>query len=285
MPITPRFYQLTHDYLVPSLRDWLTRKQKETRRGRAELRLAERSAFGMPSPRISSCRLVGRSEHPLADRPGNWTEPQRRMMQRAGWVHGSRSFFTAMAVLMFAWAGFEVYGRVQARNLLTADPATLPSAMARLSPWQMWASHYLRSIAYQEAVSDEQRREQLHARLATVSHDPSLIEPLVKELLTGKVTYVLPIRQQLRPAAAQLTDKLRSLLRDEKADPQRRFRAAAGAWPISYPNPRRPPGASKIYEFVAEQLVSSNAEHQPLLREARRAHSCATAGGCGADLR
>jgi hypothetical protein len=27
------YYQLTHDYLVPSLREWLTRKQKETRRG------------------------------------------------------------------------------------------------------------------------------------------------------------------------------------------------------------------------------------------------------------
>ena len=39
-----RYYQLTHDYLVHSLRDWLTRKQRETRRGRAELRLAERSA-------------------------------------------------------------------------------------------------------------------------------------------------------------------------------------------------------------------------------------------------
>src|SRR5262249_15626478 len=37
-----RYYQLTHDYLVHSLRDWLTRKQKETRRGRAELLLADR---------------------------------------------------------------------------------------------------------------------------------------------------------------------------------------------------------------------------------------------------
>src|SRR5262249_19747600 len=27
-----RYYQLPHDYLVHSLRDWLTRKQKETRR-------------------------------------------------------------------------------------------------------------------------------------------------------------------------------------------------------------------------------------------------------------
>ena len=39
-----KYYQLTHDYLVPSLRDWLTRKQKETRRGRAELLLADRAA-------------------------------------------------------------------------------------------------------------------------------------------------------------------------------------------------------------------------------------------------
>src|SRR5262249_57328581 len=38
-----RYYQLTHDYLVPSLREWLTRKQKETRRGRAELLLADRA--------------------------------------------------------------------------------------------------------------------------------------------------------------------------------------------------------------------------------------------------
>ena len=29
-----KYYQLAHDYLVHSLRDWLTRKQKETRRGR-----------------------------------------------------------------------------------------------------------------------------------------------------------------------------------------------------------------------------------------------------------
>jgi serine/threonine protein kinase len=41
LPAGAKYYQLTHDYLVPSLRDWLTRKQKETRRGRAELLLAE----------------------------------------------------------------------------------------------------------------------------------------------------------------------------------------------------------------------------------------------------
>ncbi len=51
-----RYYQLTHDYLVPSLREWLTRKQRETRQGRAELRLAEAPASGSTSPRIVTCR-------------------------------------------------------------------------------------------------------------------------------------------------------------------------------------------------------------------------------------
>src|SRR5262249_32475676 len=45
-----RYYQLTHDYLVPSLRQWLARKRKETKRGRAELRLAERAALWAARP-------------------------------------------------------------------------------------------------------------------------------------------------------------------------------------------------------------------------------------------
>jgi serine/threonine protein kinase len=37
-----RFYQLTHDFLVDSLQEWLSRKQKETRRGRAVLMMEQR---------------------------------------------------------------------------------------------------------------------------------------------------------------------------------------------------------------------------------------------------
>jgi serine/threonine protein kinase len=62
-----KYYQLTHDYLVHSLRDWLTRKQKETRRGRAELLLADRASVWkarpenrqLPSRCGSGCRFAG----------------------------------------------------------------------------------------------------------------------------------------------------------------------------------------------------------------------------------
>src|SRR5438128_6618744 len=94
-----RYFQLTHDYLVPSLRDWLTRKQKETRRGRAELLLADRASVWnarpenrqLPSsPQWVSIRLLTRKK--------NWTEPQRKMMWKATRYHVVRS--VALAVLL-----------------------------------------------------------------------------------------------------------------------------------------------------------------------------------------
>ena len=95
------------------------------------------------------------------------------------------------------------------------------------------------------------------------------MEPLVEELLTGNVRYVLPIPRLLRPYAVRLIERFRGLLRDEKADPERRFRAAlalAGYVPAS----DAAWWTEADLKFVAAQLVSSNAEYQPLLREALR---------------
>ena len=84
-PVGEKFFLLTHDYLVPSIREWLTRKQKETRRGRAELRLAERSALWNAKPEnrllpsFWEWVTIG-----LLTRKKDWTDSQRRMMKRAG---------------------------------------------------------------------------------------------------------------------------------------------------------------------------------------------------------
>jgi hypothetical protein len=43
-------YEIAHDDLIDWLRNWLTRKQIETRRGRAELCLAERAALWNAKP-------------------------------------------------------------------------------------------------------------------------------------------------------------------------------------------------------------------------------------------
>ena len=102
-----------------------------------------------------------------------------------------------------------------------------------------------------------------------VSRDPSQVEPLLDELLTGKVAYVLPIRALLRPSAARLTERFRGLLRDDKSHTQQRFRAALALVDF-IPASEQARWTAPDLKFVAGQLVSSNAEYQPLLREALR---------------
>lgn len=93
-----KYYQLTHDYLVHSLRDWLNRKQKETRRGRAELRLAEWTALWQAKPQNRHLPsfwdyLIVASLVPNRKR----TAPQQKMLRQAGRVHAAR-WGSALAV-------------------------------------------------------------------------------------------------------------------------------------------------------------------------------------------
>ncbi|MCA9262791.1 MAG: serine/threonine-protein kinase, partial [Planctomycetales bacterium] len=85
-----KYYQLTHDYLVPSLRDWLTRKQRETRRGRAELRLEELSAAwnARPENRYLPNVIEWISIRHLTSRK-RWTTGQTNMMEVAARRHAA----------------------------------------------------------------------------------------------------------------------------------------------------------------------------------------------------
>ncbi|HUY36619.1 MAG TPA: SUMF1/EgtB/PvdO family nonheme iron enzyme, partial [Pirellulales bacterium] len=113
-------FQLTHDYLVPSLRDWLTRKQRETRRGRAELRLAERAAaYGAkPDARF----LPSGWEWPnilLFTKRGKWTTPERRVMRAAAKYHGLRFTGLLVVVTMLVFMGLAANRRNEARRAET----------------------------------------------------------------------------------------------------------------------------------------------------------------------
>src|SRR5439155_14629845 len=84
-----KYYQLTHDYLVPSLRDWLTRKQKATRRGRMELLLADRAAVWNARPENRQLpSLFQWFQIRWLTQKQNWTSPQRKMMRKATRYHG-----------------------------------------------------------------------------------------------------------------------------------------------------------------------------------------------------
>lgn len=114
-----QLYQLTHDYIVPSLSEWLTWKQKETRRGRAELRLVERSALWNSYP--ENRHLPSLWEYvniSLLTTSSNWTDSQRRTVRRAGRIHRRRFAAGLIGVLIMAAMIQGVTSRFQHRNLV-----------------------------------------------------------------------------------------------------------------------------------------------------------------------
>jgi serine/threonine protein kinase len=90
-----KYYQLTHDYLVPSLLDWLSRKQKETRRGRAELLLADLAGVWNARPENRQLPSVLQWLHiRCMTQKKHWTPQQRRMMRKAAHYHMAVFAFT-----------------------------------------------------------------------------------------------------------------------------------------------------------------------------------------------
>jgi eukaryotic-like serine/threonine-protein kinase len=276
-----QYYQLAHDYLVHSLRDWLTRKQRETRRGRAELKLAERSGLwnAKPENRHLPALWEWLGIRTLTD-PQKWTSPQRVMMSKATRLHSLRSALALAGLVALISIGAMVRTQVAKRQeatrieglvgrLVSAEPNQLPAIVKELDANPRVAANYLSPLLAANARTVDEKRAQLHARLALVSRDRTLVEPLVEELLANKVGYVGPIRQQLRPYAGELPEKLRTILRDGKAEALRRFRAAV-ALADYVPESEAASWSEQDLKFVAEQLVSSNAEFQPLLRDALR---------------
>ncbi len=164
-------YQLTHDYLVPSLRDWLTRKQRETRRGRAELRLAERSALWNAKCENHCLPALWEDLNiRLFTRKKNWTQPQRQMMRQAALVHGVRGGIMA-AVICLAITGVTNLvaenNRQRAETLveavMTAPPEAVSYAIDNLKTLEAVAVPVLKN---RFAETERDRTQRLHAAFA-----------------------------------------------------------------------------------------------------------------------
>ena len=271
------YFQLTHDYLVPSLREWLTRKQRETKQGRAELRLAERAAaWGVNKESKQLPTLIEWFQIRRLTEPSKWKADEKAVMQQATRHHMRQLSLATAAAVLLACGGWLAWRKQEATRiaglvdtLTITEPAKIPEIVKRLAANPQVADEYLAPLLTAEGKTPEEQRMRLHARMASVERNPDLVESLLEELLTGKVNYVLPIRRLLRPWAAKLSQSLQSLLHDEKADPQRRFRAAL-ALAEYVPSSDEATWTESIRTFVAKQLVSSNADYQPTLREALR---------------
>jgi formylglycine-generating enzyme required for sulfatase activity len=274
-----KYYQLTHDYLVPSLRDWLTRKQKETRRGRAELLLADRAAVWNARPENRQLPSLSQwLQIKWLTAKKNWTPPQRKMMRKAGRYHTVRGLALAVLVAAITLAGLFINDHVVEKNkethaaglvrgLLDAETAQVPDIVKELDSYRRWTDPLLRQ-EMEEAANGSQRK--LHASLALLPVDEGQVDYLYARLLEASPTQAPVILAALAEHKGALTGRLWDVLDDERQDADRRFRAACALADYDANQPGR---WQKNSRFVVARLLASvqkNPSHYTPLLELLR---------------
>jgi formylglycine-generating enzyme required for sulfatase activity len=229
-------YQLAHDYLVAPLRLWLSLKQRETARGRAELLLAERARGWTldPSPRQlpslgELITIVTRT------RPALRSDAERTMLRAARRRHTQRAAVAlgigliAAGLALAAWRGLEQRGRQnEARGivarLIDSEPQRVSAALDEVGPIRGRVDPLLEQVF---ASKDSLDRARLRAALGLLGSRPDLAE-FVAEAATrpdvdlDETRMIAPL---LEPRSAVVKGQLWARAGDDGREPAARFRS------------------------------------------------------------
>jgi serine/threonine protein kinase len=260
--LTPaRYYQLTHDYLVHSLRDWLTRKQRETRHGRAELLLEERASLwrSKPENRFLPSWWEWLTIRVLT-RQGVWTSTQQKMMSKADRTYLVFGLTLILVVALIALAAREYHGRQKADalrgRLMTAGTSEILSVLAELRPYRRWVDPLLQD-ALAEARANKDVKRQLRLSLALLPTGQEHAEYLFERFWDVDPREFRVLREVLSLRKEDISDRLWGILDDPESNSEKRFRAACAL--ASYaPDDER-------WEQYSEEIVTRLVAENPLV--------------------
>ena len=158
-------YQLTHDYLVPSLRHWLNLRERDTLAGRARIRLRERaSAWAVRQENKQLPAWWETINIGLFTRRKDWTSAQKRMMRRASRYHGVRTgvlaVCLAVAVVVTIVARNAIIAGGFVERLKDAQIASIPSLVGEANNLRRWVEPRL-TEEYSSLPEDEKLRVSL----------------------------------------------------------------------------------------------------------------------------
>lgn len=171
-----RDYQLTHDYLVPSLREWLYRKQRETRRGRAQLKLAERASEWNERPlRRNLLSAPEWVQIGLSISAADRNEKEARLMRESGRRHLSRGFVVSLLAVTGVLIGLSLHrsGRAAEEEALVekieaAALDELPTLLREAGTREGFVPRLL--TAQKRAVAQGNESRRLNLDLALLKH-------------------------------------------------------------------------------------------------------------------
>jgi formylglycine-generating enzyme required for sulfatase activity len=235
LPHTPRYYQLSHDFLVEPLREWLSQKQRSTRQGRATLRLAELTRLWKPhrEPRYLPSPLEYLSIA-LNTRRSLYSADEAELMQ----IAGRRFLAVAMGVtvailLMTAGIGAARARAEHDRNQLSAegivdqlksaDADELPHLLVTADVASPRISTLLRVLGANESAPRDQRAR---AHLLLAPRDGDCADAAIEYLLDAPAEDFDAFRKRPWELSTRLSERLWSTVTNGEADAGRLVRAA-----------------------------------------------------------
>ncbi len=264
---TERFYELAHDYLVPSLREWLTRKQRETMRGRMELRLQDRAAMWSNRPERQQIPTLWEWLGILRYTNANsWNTSQRAMMRTSRRYHLQR--LTLFSVLLTAIGLSATFISVQIRERITQSELSLQ--INKLGEVQVEHVPTILRILEKtdQAVWEPELRRlaksadaavQTRALLGLISLDQSGLPIIVNRLLDCDHDESLFIRNELRSRKQEVCQRLWQQLQRQDLAPDRTMKALAVLADFQ--------SDSAEWESVSRQLTIRLLSNDPLVLE------------------
>ncbi len=265
-------YQLSHDFLVPSIRDWLSSRQRETFRGRLHERLTEQTALWS---RQREARFLPNLFEWLAVRcfvPPRTMAPAERTMLAVKDRFALASIAGMLLVVATLSLGFREYQqRARAYSLVeqlrTADISTARGVADLLIPFQRIAGPEL-TTAIAKTPPGSQPWFVMH--LAQLPWHPESADDVFERYLDAPTESVPLVVESLSPFAERLKDRCWTLLTGDQhpeapavATDERRFRAAQLLATIDPPAPTGDSLAkwNSSAEFIARHLAQNCIEH------------------------
>ncbi|MGI9471146.1 MAG: bifunctional serine/threonine-protein kinase/formylglycine-generating enzyme family protein [Rubripirellula sp.] len=273
-------YQLSHDFLIPSVREWVSRKQLETYRGRLSAQLSEMSSLWSAKHAKRFLPSWGEWVRFRLFVPGNSLRPnQQQMMKYASRHHLTNSAIVLAVMILIAFA-FRHWRSVEDADsvmdqLTSARFAELPTIATQFKPFQSQTEPEIQAILDDSTESVQHR---VAAEMVMLQWGKSDEARLLKGAILLPPDEVEVVGNYVRSHSDELADRssgnavkpkttaayeyLWSVLEDSSAS--QRQRIAAGQLLVGAGEMERPENSKRlesVRKSLANLLVSYGSVH------------------------
>ncbi|MEM7557907.1 MAG: serine/threonine-protein kinase, partial [Planctomycetota bacterium] len=230
-----KHYQLTHDYLVPCIAQWLDQLRKNSWRGRSELELEQRADMWQRRPEWRSLPgFLAFLSILLTTQRRRWSDGQRQMMRVAIRTYSTLAVVLLLITASSLWIGRELYGRTQAARihsqLLVAELKEIPELSPQAETWQTWVNPLvLKSLSSAELTPRAHRNLAFVSLGMTLGNLDSSLSTTVKAALASPTNELSIFSSRFRSLDNRVRDQLTAKLAEHLSDstPSVRLRAAS----------------------------------------------------------